>query len=59
VSSTAKVVYFIVALLVMACFAVGSVMMAEDRPGIAAVLFIVAIVGAGVGFATKRKVMKR
>jgi hypothetical protein len=52
-------VYFIVALLVMACFAVGSVMMAEDRPGIAAVLFIVAIVGAGVGFATKRKGMKR
>ncbi len=58
-SSAAKVVYFIVALLVMACFAVGSIMMAQDRPGVAAVLFITAIVGAGAGFATKRKVMKR
>jgi hypothetical protein len=59
VSSTAKVVYFIAALLVMTCFAVGSVMMAEDQPKVAAVLFIAAIVGAGAGFATKRKVMKR
>ncbi len=59
VSRTAKVIYFFVALLVMACFAVGSVMLAEQRPAIAVTLFVLAVLGAGAGFASKRKVMNR
>jgi hypothetical protein len=58
-SQTAKVLYFFVALSIMACFAVGSVMLAQERPVPALVLFVVAFVATGIGFAVKGKLMKR
>jgi hypothetical protein len=58
VSRTAKIVYFLAALCIMTCFAAASVMLASNRPLLAAVLFIVAILATGTGFAVKGKLMK-
>jgi len=58
VSGIAKFVYFIVALAVMACMGVASVMMAEGRAVPATVLFIISIGGIGTGFALKKRFMR-
>jgi hypothetical protein len=58
-SQTAKVIYFFVALGIMTCFAAASALLAKERPVPALVLFVVAFVATGIGFAVKGKLMKR
>lgn len=58
-SSIAKIAYFFVAVITMACFAVASVLMAQNHPGLAAVFFALAIVITGAGFVTRAKLLNK
>ncbi len=42
----------------MACFALGSVMLAEERGGLAVLLFVVAVVLTGLGFMTRKRILR-
>jgi hypothetical protein len=58
-SQTAKISFFILAVVTMACFACASVMMAEGRGGYALSLFILAIVLVGCGFMVRKRILRR
>ncbi len=42
----------------MACFALGSVMLAEEHGGLAVLLFVVAVVLTGFGFMTRKRILR-
>ncbi|WP_067932704.1 DUF5325 family protein [Alicyclobacillus kakegawensis] len=53
-----KVTFFCLAVCTMACFALGSVMLAEERGGLAVLLFVVAVVLTGLGFMTRKRILR-
>ncbi|MCL6631354.1 MAG: DUF5325 family protein [Alicyclobacillus herbarius] len=57
-SQLQKVTFFCLAVITMACFAVGSVMLAEERGGVAALLFVAAILLTGIGFITRKRILR-
>jgi hypothetical protein len=59
VSRIAKIAYFFIAIVTMACFAFASVLMAENHPGWATLLFVLAIVITGAGFVTKARLVHK
>lgn len=58
-SASTRLLFFMIALLTMVCFALGSVMMAQGEGWLATLFFVLAIVVAGCGFVAKRRFIKR
>lgn len=57
-SRNAKIAYFFVALLSMACLALASLSMAQGRAFAATVLFVVAFAMIAIGFVVRKRLLK-
>ncbi|GEO26145.1 hypothetical protein AAC03nite_19300 [Alicyclobacillus acidoterrestris] len=53
-----KILFFFISLFTMACFALGSVMMAQGRGWLATLFFVLAVLITGLGFVTKRRLVR-
>lgn len=58
-SRMAKVVYFFVAVSIIICLAFASILMAQEKPGLAGLLFAIGMVIAIIGFVVKAKLRRR
>ena len=58
VSTQAKVAFFFISLVSMACFAVGAILMAVNRWAFGGLMLLVAICVIGSGFVVRKRVME-
>lgn len=58
-SRTAKITYFFVAIITMVCFALASVMMAQNHPALSTVFFVLAFLITGLGFVARARLLSK